>query len=171
MLLFYQNAFTLLLALALLSLGASSHANDFAVYECKSDLGSRLAAEMEAEIAGEDSELASSMKAFTAHNIYKFDYVNKTVTYRLLNNKGEEFGLLGLGQVSKYTTEIQLDGNNITWNQVIIDSDEGLILANYTFNLKSGKLHVVTTIKPTAVETPEPIDEDNTCTPYSLKKN
>jgi hypothetical protein len=87
-----------------------------------------------------------------------------------LNNKGREFGLLGMGQRTKYTTEIQLDGNHITWNNVISDSPEGSIVSTNTFNLKNTKLHVVTTIKLTSGEPPQSIDEDHTCTPYSPKK-
>jgi hypothetical protein len=166
----YRNAFALLLALTLLSQNGSSHASDFLLYECKSDLGSMIGAEIGAEMSGGDSDLASAMETLTPHHIYKLDLINKMVTYRMLNNKGREFGLLGMGQRTKYTTEIQLDGNHITWNNVISDSPEGSIVSTNTFNLKNTKLHVVTTIKLTSGEPPQSIDEDHTCTPYSPKK-
>ena len=132
-----------LLAFALMSQCAPSYANDPAVYECKSELANLFGP----AIAGNDADLASAMDTLTPHNIYIFDFINKTVSFRLLNNKGKDFGLLGIGQIAKYTAGIELDGNKISWNNVISDSNEGSISTHDTFDLKSGKLSSVTTIK------------------------
>jgi hypothetical protein len=156
-----------LLALALMSQCAPSNATDSAVYECKSELAKFFGP----EIAGNDADVASAMETLTPHNIYIFDYTNKTVSFRLLNNKGNDFALLGIGQIAKYTTGIELDGNKISWKDVISDSKEGSIWTRDTFDLKSGKLKIVTTIKPATGEPPQAIEEEQTCAPYSLKTN
>ena len=156
-----------LLAFALMSQCAPSYANDSAVYECKSELANLLGP----AIAGNDADLTSAMDTLTPHNIYIFDFINKTVSFRLLNNKGKDFGLLGIGQIAKYTAGIELDGNKISWNNVISDSNEGSISTHDTFDLKSGKLSIVTTIKPATGEPPQAIEEVQTCAPYSPKTN
>ncbi len=156
-----------LLAFALMSQCAPSYANDPAVYECKSELANLFGP----AIAGNDADLASAMDTLTPHNIYIFDFINKTVSFRLLNNKGKDFGLLGIGQIAKYTAGIELDGNKISWNNVISDSNEGSISTHDTFDLKSGKLSSVTTIKLATGEPPQAIEEVQTCAPYSPKTN
>jgi hypothetical protein len=137
------------------------------VYECKWELGSKLTE----EIVGDDSDLASVASAVTPHNIYRFDFVNKTVTFQMLNNKGKEFAVLGMGQATKYTTDITLDANNVSWTHVIIDSPEGSMSEHNTLALKSGKLHKVMTLKPASGEPPQTMEEEHICIPYAPNTN
>ena len=155
-----------LLAFALMSQCAPSYANDSAVYECKSELANLLGP----AIAGNDADLTSAMDTLTPHNIYIFDFINKTVSFRLLNNKGKDFGLLGIGQIAKYTAGIELDGNKISWNDVISDSNEGSISTHDTFDLKSGKLSIVTTIKPATGEPPKPLKRNKPVPPIPSRQ-
>jgi len=143
------------------------HAADFAVYGCKSDSGNKMIAAM----SDGDSATAASLAAMAPVNVLRFDSVNKTVTYRMLDNKGKEYGMLGVGKTSKYTADTKIDGDKITWTDVVSESPEGKIVENNNFNRKTGKLHVETVIKPSNGKPPESIGDDMTCTPYSFKHN
>lgn len=143
------------------------HAADFALYGCKSDMGSKMAEEM----AGGDAATAASLAAAAPVNVFRFDFVNKRVTYRMLDNKGKEYGLFNVGKRSRYTVPTKIDGDEITWTDVPMESPQGTILENNTFNRKTGKLHVETVMKPSNGKPPESIGEDMTCTPYSFKHN
>ena len=58
------------------------------------------------------------MQAFVIHNIYKFDFINKTVTYRALDNNGHDAAILALGQTLKYTAALTIDGENVSWSDL-----------------------------------------------------
>ncbi len=156
-----------LLWFALMSQCAPSYANDSPVYECKSELANLLGP----AIAGNDADLVSAMDTLTPRNIYTFDFVKKTVSFRILNNKGKDFGLLGINQIANYTAAIELDGNKISWSNVMSESKEGSISTHNIFDLNSGKLSVVTTMKPATGEPPQVIKEEQTCAPYSRQTN
>ena len=158
-----------LLALALVCRPVPSGAADTVNYECKSELGAKIGEELNAEVAQENPEMASAMATLTGHNVYSFDFAGKSVTFRMLDNKGNEYGVLGMGQAVRYTANIKVDGDEVSWTDVIADTPEGMMKADYVFHTKSGKMHVVTTIKPAAAEA-QTIDEDHTCTPYPSGK-
>ena len=165
----------LLLASALLFPDISV-ASDIAVYECRpktADLGDKLAK----EVARADADAGAAMQAGHIHNIYKFDFIKKTVTYRAFDNNGKESEFLGIGQASKYAAEITINGDNVTWNNVLAEDPTGSIIENNTFNLKNGKIHQNITMKPAPGVSPppgtsgdpQPMGDDLSCTPYSAK--
>jgi hypothetical protein len=143
---------------------------DSATYECKSDLGAQISGELTAEVAQENPDMAAAMETLTGHYVYSFDFRNKRVTFRMLDNKGNDYGVLGIGQAVKYTTAIKVDGDQVSWTDVISDSPEGIMKADYLFNSKIGKMHVVTAIKPASGEA-QTLDEDHSCIPYLLKNS
>jgi hypothetical protein len=166
----------LLLLASVLLLPNISVASDVAIYECKpktADMGEKLAK----DVARADADAGAAMQAGHIHNIYKFDFINKTVTYRALDNKGKESEFLGIGQTSKYTAEITIDGDNVTWNDVLGEDPTGSITEINTFNLKNHKIHQSITMKlapgvpppPGTSVDQQPMDDDLSCTPYSAK--
>jgi hypothetical protein len=163
-----------ILAMAVFCIGIDSVAQDVAIYECTSSLGSELAKGMK-DLMGDDPDMAAASAAFTVHPIYKFDYVNNTISFRALNNKGEDSSLLGMGAATKYTVPFTRDPNgNVTWTKVTDFPDgSGTMTERYTFDAKTYKLHSVMTMasaKATA-EAAQPLEEDLTCTVYTAKKH
>jgi len=140
------------------------------MYECKSDLGAKISGELKAEVARENDDMAAAMETLTGHCVYQFDFASKRVTFRMLDNKGNDYAILGMGQAVKYMANIKVDGDLVSWTDVISDSPEGVMKADYVFNLKSGKMHAVTAIKPASGEV-QTLDEDHTCISYAPKKD
>ena len=155
------------LAIGLMIQQTTLHAADFALIGCKDDMGSSFVADM----AKEDPSTGASMAAAAPINVFRFDFVSKTVIYRMLDSKGKEYGLVNVGKTSKYSAKIKIDGDKITWSHVDSESPQGTITENNTYNRKTGKLHGEMVMKPSNGEAPTSIPADMTCKPYSFKHN
>lgn len=165
---YYRHVVILpVLAFGLMIHYTPSYAADFAVYGCKSDSGSMMIAAM----SDGDAATAASLAATAPVDVFRFDFVHKTVTHRMLDSKGKEYGMAGVGKRSRYTVNTKIDGDTITWTDVFSESAEGKISENNTFNRKTGKLHVDMVMTPSNGKPPESIPDDLTCTPYTFKHN
>lgn len=140
-------------------------AADIEVYECKDP----KLVELEKQV-GPD---------FTVHDVYRFDFVNKSVSNRTLDDDGNDYeaGEIAVGQTTKYTAEFTMNGDNATWSHAMISDASGSATVKITFNVKTHKMHqtIVMTPKPGAANvpadaTPLSVDSDLTCSVYSPKR-
>jgi hypothetical protein len=140
-------------------------AADIELYECK------------------DAKMADIVKDIGSpgiHNVYKFDFVNNSVSNRLLDDDGKDYEAIGVsvGQTQKYTAEFILDGDIAKWTHVVQSDPSGSVTENATFNVKTHEMHQILVITPKpgaagvpADAKPESIESDLTCTIYLPKKH
>jgi hypothetical protein len=140
-------------------------AADIEVYECKDKMGAALAKEMGVE-AG-------------ILNVYKFDFINKTVSSRTLDSDGNDYEVVGIsvGQTTKYTVGFRMDGDNAKWSHAMGDAT-ATITENVVFNRKTRAMHQTLVIAPKpgapgvpADAKPEAMESDLVCQAYVPKKH
>jgi hypothetical protein len=125
-------------------------------------------------------DIAKDIGSGGIHDVYKFDFVNNSVSNRTLDDDGKDYEAVGasIGQSLKYTAEFILDGDTAKWTHVVQSDSTGSVTENATFNVKTHKMHQILVIAPKpgaagvpADAKPESIESDLTCTTYLPKKH
>jgi len=136
------------------------------VYECTDIMGAKFAKEMGTEVA--------------IHNVYKFDFINKTVSSRTLDSDGNDSDFMGIsvGQTTKYTVGFSMDGDNAKWAHAMMSDATATITENVVFNVKTRAMHQTLLMAPKpgapgvpADATPQTLESDLVCTAYIPTKH